>query len=214
MPVVNKDVINLPFPPVWINAYIQAALNEYGFSVLTIPSNAAAIDDLSKNRVDISVQYDLENNPLNQQPDVIIQYDRLLRYRRSGFYPLKCEQLLYYVYSTPSKILDVSTILSQLLDRSDAAAEGLNIWAKKKQNGASPILDLSVPLIRNVYFHDIKVYQLEEVRDLTELSSLRGLTLNKFIVEYDYHQIKQTSIAGTVSDLLPFGVIDQTKNYL
>ena len=190
-----KDIINLPFPPIWINAFIQAALNEYGLSVLTIPSNAAAIDDLSKNRVDIPTQYDDEGIALNTQPDVIVQYDRLIRYRRSGLYPLKCEQLLYYVYSTPSKILDVSTILSQLLDRSDAAAEGLNIWAKKKQNGASPILDLSVPLIRNVYFHDIKVYQLEEVRDLTELSSLRGLTLNKFIIEYDYH---------TINDLAPY----------
>jgi hypothetical protein len=156
---------------------------------LTIPSNAAAIDDLSKNRVDIPTQYDDEGIALNQQPDVIVQYDRLFRYRRSGLYPLKCEQLLYYVYSTPSKILDVSTILSQLLDRADAAAEDLNKWAMRKQNGDSPILDLTVPLIRNVYFHDIKVYQLEEVRDLTELSSLRGLTLNKFIIEYDYHSI-------------------------
>jgi hypothetical protein len=187
--MATKDVVNLPFPPVWINAYIQAALNEYGFSVLTIPSNAAAIDDLSKNRVDIPTQYDDEGIALNTQPDVIVQYDRLFRYRRSNFYPLRCEQLLYYVYSTPSKILDVSTILSQLLDRADAAAEDLNRWTMKKQDGTSPILDLTVPLIRNVYFHDIKVYQLEEVRDLTELSSLRGLTLNKFIIEYDYHTI-------------------------
>ena len=97
--------------------------------------------------------------------------------------------MLYYVYSTPSKILDVSTILSQLLDRADAAAEDLNRWARKKQEGDSPILDLTVPLIKNVYFHDIKVYQLEEVRDLTEVSSMRGLTLNKFIIEYDYHTI-------------------------
>jgi hypothetical protein len=79
--------------------------------------------------------------------------------------------------------------LSQLLDRADAAAEDLNRWTMKKQDGETPLLDLSVPLIRNVYFHDIKVYQLEEVRDLTELSSLRGLTLNKFIIEYDYHTI-------------------------
>ena len=139
--------------------------------------------------MDIPTQYDDEGVALNQQPDVIVQYDRLIRYRRSSLYPLRCEQLLYYVYSTPSKILDVSTILSQLLDRSDAAAEDLNKWTMKKQDGDSPLLDLTVPLIRNVYFHDIKVYQLEEVRDLTELSSLRGLTLNKFIIEYDYHTI-------------------------
>lgn len=128
-----KDVIYLPFPPLWINAYIQAALNEYGFSVLTLPSSPAAIDDLSKNRVDIPTQYDDEGIALNQQPDVIVQYDRLIRYRRSNLYPLKCEQLLYYVYSTPSKILDVSTILSQLLDRADAAAEDLNRWTMKNK---------------------------------------------------------------------------------
>ena len=209
-----KDVIDLPFPPVWVNGYIQAELNNYGLSVLTIPSNPTAIDDFSKNRFDIPTQYDDEGTPLSQQPDVVIQYDRLFRYRRSGLYPLKCEQLLYYVYSTPSKILDVSTILSQLLDRSDAAAEDLNKWAMKKQKGDSPLLDLGVPLTRNVYFHDMKVYQLEEVRDLTELSALRGLTLNKFIIEYDYHQINQIPIEGTVSNLLPNGVIDPDKNYL
>jgi hypothetical protein len=193
----NKDILDLPFPPVWVNAYIQQELNKYGFSVLTIPSNATAIDDLSKNRIDIPTQYDDEGIALAQQPDVVIQYDRLFRFRRSGFYPLKCEQLLYYVYSTPSKILDVSTILSQLLDRSDAAAEDLNKWAMVKQNGENPLTDLAVPLTRNVYFHDMKVYQLEEVRDLTELSALRGLTLNKFIIEYDYHVINQPKILNT-----------------
>ena len=191
-----KDVVNLPFPPVWINAYIQAELNNYGFSVLTLPSNPVAIDDLSKNRVDIPRQFDDEGIPLNEQPDVIIQYDRLLRYRRSTLYPLKCEQLLYYVYSNASKILDVSTILSQLLDRADASAEDLNRWCRFNQDDSSTALykdilekSLNNPLTNNVYFHDIKVYQLEEVRDLTELSSLRGLTLNKFIIEYDYHTI-------------------------
>jgi len=193
----NKEILDLPFPPVWVNAYLQQELNKYGFSVLTIPSNATAIDDLSKNRIDIPTQYDDEGIPLSQQPDVVIQYDRLLRFRRSGLYALKCEQLLYYVYSTPSKILDVSTILSQLLDRSDAAAEDLNKWAMAKQNGSNPLTDLAVPLTRNVYFHDMKVYQLEEVRDLTELSALRGLTLNKFIVEYDYHVVNQPKIPNT-----------------
>lgn len=193
----NKDVLDLPFPPVWVNAYIKDELNKYGFSVLTIPSNATAIDDLSKNRIDIPTQYDDEGIALAQQPDVVIQYDRLLRFRRSGLYVLKCEQLLYYVYSTPSKILDVSTILSQLLDRSDAAAEDLNKWAMAKQNGENPLTDLAVPLTRNVYFHDMKVYQLEETRDLVELSALRGLTLNKFVVEYDYHVINQPKIANT-----------------
>jgi hypothetical protein len=38
---------------------------------------------------------------------------------------------------------------------------------------------------------------LEEVRDLTELAALRGLTLNKFVIEYDYHSINQQKIINT-----------------
>ena len=192
-----KDIRDLPFPPIWINEYIKEELNKYGFSVLTIPSNPNAIDDLTKNRVDIAQQYDGDGNPLSVQWDIAIQYDRLLRFRRNAFYPMKCEQLLYYVYSVPSKIIDAGIIISQLLDRSDAAAEDLNKWCMAKQNGDSPIIDLAVPITHNVYFHDIKVYQLEEVRDLTELAALRGLTLNKFVIEYDYHSINQEKTINT-----------------
>lgn len=192
-----KDIRDLPFPPIWINEYIKEELNKYGFSVLTIPSSPNAIDDLTKNRVDIPQQYDEDGNPLSVQWDIAIQYDRLLRFRRNAFYPMKCEQLLYYVYSVPSKIIDAGIIISQLLDRSDAAAEDLNRWCMAKQNGDSPIIDLAVPITHNVYFHDIKVYQLEEVRDLTELAALRGLTLNKFVIEYDYHSINQEKIINT-----------------
>ena len=192
-----KDIRDLPFPPIWINEYIKEELNKYGFSVLTIPSSPNAIDDLTKNRVDIPQQYDEDGNPLSVQWDIAIQYDRLLRFRRNAFYPMKCEQLLYYVYSVPSKIIDAGIIISQLLDRSDAAAEDLNKWCMAKQNGDSPIIDLAVPITHNVYFHDIKVYQLEEVRDLTELAALRGLTLNKFVIEYDYHSINQEKIINT-----------------
>ena len=192
-----KDIRDLPFPPIWINEYIKEELNKYGFSVLTIPSSPNAIDDLTKNRVDIPQQYDENGTALSVQWDIAIQYDRLLRCRRDAFYPMKCEQLLYYVYSVPSKIIDAGIIISQLLDRSDAAAEDLNRWCMAKQSGGSPISDAAVPITHNVYFHDIKVYQLEEVRDLTELAALRGLTLNKFVIEYDYHSINQQKTVNT-----------------
>jgi hypothetical protein len=192
-----KDIRELPFAPIWINEYIKEELNKYGFSVLTIPSSPNAIDDLTKNKVDIPQQFDESGNPLSTQWDIAIQYDRLLRFRKNAFYPMKCEQLLYYVYAVPSKIIDAGIIISQLLDRSDAAAEDLNRWCMAKQQGDNPIIDLAVAIIHNVYFHDIKVYQLEEVRDLTELAALRGLTLNKFVIEYDYHMINQQKIINT-----------------
>ena len=212
-----KDVRDLPFPPIWVNEYIKEELNKYGFSVLTIPSSPNAIDDLTKNRVDIPQQYDPDGNPLATQWDIAIQYDRLLRFRRNSFYPMKCEQLLYYVYSVPSKIIDAGIIISQLLDRSDAAAEDLNRWCMAKQADPNRALyadaiekALNNPIKHNVYFHDIKVYQLEEVRDLTELAALRGLTLNKFIIEYDYHMINQVKIDDDTDPPIP----DPNVNYL
>lgn len=178
---MTLNVRDLPFPPMWVNAYIINKLKQYDSfqDVLVVPSTPTAIDDIYK-------------NSLGSYPDVSVQYDRLLRFRRSPSYYLKTEQLLYYVYGLPEKITDAVIIISQLLDRADAAAEDLNSWIIQKQSSNNPILkDPTNPNSEaaqaNVFFHDIKVFQLEEARDLTQLATVRGLTLNKLLIEYDYH---------------------------
>jgi hypothetical protein len=182
------SVRDLPFPPMWVNAYIVNELKKYSEfqNVLVVPSTPTAIDDIYK-------------NTLGSYPDVAVQYDRLLRFRRSPSYYIKTEQLLYYVYGLPEQITDAIIIISQLLDRSDAAAEDLNQWVAEKQASNDPILKdpmnpnsgIAEP---NVYFHDMKVYQLEEARDLTQLATVRGLTLNKLLIEYDYHYGGKTNL--------------------
>lgn len=178
---MTLSVRDLPFPPMWINAYIVNELKKYDSfqDVLVVPSTPTAIDDIYK-------------NTLGSYPDVAVQYDRLMRFRRNAMYYLKTEQLLYYVYGLPEKITDAVIIISQLLDRADAAAEDLNKWIIEKQKSDSPILKNplepnSAAAEPNVFFHDIKVFQLEEARDLTQLATVRGLTLNKMLIEYDYH---------------------------
>jgi hypothetical protein len=47
----------------------------------------------------------------------------------------------------------------------------------------------------NVYFHNIKVYQADEARDIAELASARTLFLNKLVIEYDYHTTGVDQIA-------------------
>jgi hypothetical protein len=42
-------------------------------------------------------------------------------------------------------------------------------------------------IVPNVFFHNIKVYQADEARDIAELASARTLFLNKLVIEYDYH---------------------------
>ena len=39
----------------------------------------------------------------------------------------------------------------------------------------------------NILFHNTRVYQADESRDVAELASARTLFVNKLIVEYDYH---------------------------
>jgi hypothetical protein len=39
------------------------------------------------------------------------------------------------------------------------------------------------------YFHEFKVYQLEESRDIIDFGTARTYGGNKIIIDYDYHQM-------------------------
>jgi hypothetical protein len=82
-----------------------------------------------------------------------------------------------------SKLFDGIRVITECLDREDSAAQDLNSWIS-----ANPQEDDNGDAIpNNVFFHNIKVYQADESRDLVELASARTLFLNKLIIEYDYH---------------------------
>jgi hypothetical protein len=53
---------------------------------------------------------------------------------------------------------------------------------------------VSIPY--NIYFHNTRVYQADESRDVAELASARTLFVNKLVVEYDYHIKDITTING------------------
>lgn len=175
---------DLPFPPHWINAYLFDKLSEYddiGIDktqqlVPIFATTPTSTEEIYKNVVQSTTV---------EQP-LIIQYDRLMRFRPNSFYPIKKEQLLYYLYSTSiANVNNANIVISQLLDREDEAARDVNAWAA---NNAST---LNVP--HNVFFHNIKVYQADETRDVLELASARTIFVNKIIIEYDYHAVWDTS---------------------
>jgi hypothetical protein len=104
----------------------------------------------------------------------------MITYRPSSFYPHKREQLLYYLYSTNlANVNNANIVISQLLDREDASAQDLNEWASQYTSPQG--------LDYNVFFHNTKVYQAQEARDVLDLASARTMFVNKLIVEYDYH---------------------------
>lgn len=174
------------YPPFFVKGYLVSELQKFGilsgFEQMTpvFPTSPTNIEDVFNNYI---------GAPGVQDP-LLIQYERLLRFRPSSMYAHKREQLMFYLYCTNlTKVLDAHRIISEALDREDASAQDVNYWASKND-----ILDNNGTKIQpNVFFHNFKVYQADETRDLLELASARTVYANKLIIEYDYHVKKSSS---------------------
>jgi hypothetical protein len=112
-------------------------------------------------------------------------WDRMFKMRRGPFPHIKCEQLLYYFYATglsPNlRMIKIQEAIMRLLDRGDESAQDVNLWAKNH----GPIDGMDCKF----YFHDFKIYQLEEARDIVDFGTARTYAGNKIIIDYDYHQM-------------------------
>jgi hypothetical protein len=171
------------FPPTFINAFINSELQQFGLMPTAGPNPFQPFFP-AQSPMNIEDVYNdslyIRNNP----DGVVIMFDRLIRFRPSPFYRHKREQLVYFIYGPNlSKLFDTTRVIIECLDREDAAAQDLNAWLV-----ANPITGENNQVITpNVYFHNIKVYQADEARDIAELASARTLFLNKLVIEYDYH---------------------------
>jgi len=74
----------------------------------------------------------------------------------------------------------------RLLDRGDESAEEVNDWCSNRQIRLNENED---PINNMFYFHNFKVYQLEEVRDIIDFGTARTYAGNKVIIDFDYHQM-------------------------
>ena len=171
------------FPPTFLNKYVLSELAYY---------NLIADSDLVNPSPMVPAQFptnieDLYNDNIQirqTESPVLIVYDRLMRFRPTPFYAHKREQLIYFIYSTDvAKLINSVRVISNALDREDASAQDINSYSI-----ANPVLDSNGDTIPyNIYFHNTRVYQADESRDVAELASARTLFVNKLIVEYDYH---------------------------
>lgn len=176
----QSPVINTPM--LWVNAYVQEMLADaIQIGIPFFPTLPSSLDDLSSTFVVI-------NDSSFQYSGVMCTYDRLIKMRRKAFPHIKSEQLLYYFYATQSDVADnmiaVSELMLRLLDGEDESAIDLNDWARNKT-----ILVNGKPLTNDFFFHNIKVYQLEETRDIVDFGTARTYGGNKLIIDYDYHRV-------------------------
>lgn len=175
------STINLPYPARWINSYVYNTLAQYDDIGVSLDQTFVPIFAVSPTNVE-DVYKEISQTNKTQNP-LLIQYDRLMRFRSSPFYPNKREQLLYYIYSTSlANVNNATIVISQLLDREDAAAQDLNIWCAKN---TQVVGDTTIPY--NVFFHNIRVHQIDEAKDVMSSTSARTIYVSKMIIEYDYH---------------------------
>ena len=174
--MANDTALNTPV--LWINKYLQAKLSDLGFSsVPFFPTSPSTIDSLTQS--------------FTETNGVMATYDRMFKMNRKNFPHIKCEQLLYYFYATQensiTNMVQVTEIIYRLLDRFDESAEEVNDWCSNRRidvgsNGSQNLID-------NIfYFHNFRVYQLEETRDIVDFGTARTYAGNKIIIEFDYHK--------------------------
>ena len=176
------------YPPLFLNAYINAQLERFGliaesqtmlpppFIPASVPTN---IEDLYNDQIQIR----------GTEKPILIMYDRLTRFRPTPFYRHKREQLIYFIYTAQDEtLLNIMRVITEALAREDAAAQDINSWLKSNPLAYAPT---------NVFFHNVRVYQADESRDVVELASAKTLFVNKIIIEYDYHTNDTITIGST-----------------
>jgi hypothetical protein len=179
-------IMAISYPPIFINAYladkVPSALGTGRFSRDTMrffPTLPTDINSLTETFPDVA-------------NDVFAVYDRMFKMRRRAFPHIKDEQLLYYFYKMhgdPVDLIETSQVVQDLLDRGDESAQELNEWLRDKQASSSPLVDDRGDKYPLVYFHDIKIYQLEETRDIIDFGTARTFAGNKIIIDYCYHSV-------------------------
>lgn len=171
----------ISYPPIFINDYlaekIPSALGPERFSsslMRFFPTAPTDLDALTETFPEAST-------------DVFAVYDRMFKMRRKAFPHIKDEQLLYYFYkmhSDPVALIFATQVVQDLLDRGDESAQEINSWIISKLD---PVTKLYKNEFLPVYFHEIKVYQLEETRDIIDFGTARTYAGNKIIIDYCYH---------------------------
>lgn len=171
--MADNDLLNTPV--LWINKYLQAKIEELtSIETPFFPSTPSTINDLT--------QYFPDGG-------VMATWDRLIKMNKTGFPHIKCEQLMYYFYATADNsilnMVKIQEAVLRLMDRFDETAEEMNNWCSNRQIR----LDDGSLINNQFYFHNFKVYQLEETRDIIDFGTARTYGGNKIIIDFDYHQM-------------------------
>lgn len=188
--MANDSLLNTPV--LWINKYLEDKIPLLtNIEVPLFPSTPSILDDLTG------------SFPAG---GVMGTWDRLVKMNRKTLPHIKGEQILYYFYATAENTIEnmvqIQEAVFRLMDRLDETAEEVNNWCS---NRAINIGTEAIPnLIENMfYFHNFKIYQLEETRDIIDFGTARTYGGNKIIIDFEYHQMPELASNDWSPEALP-----------
>ena len=191
-------------PHLFINKYLQEKIGRaFGETVPFVPTRPTDIDAFTET---FPKALDEEGNEMPLEGGLAV-YDRMFKMRRKAFPHIKCEQILYYFYRTSEnleRLYETQQLTQDLLDRGDESGQELNAWIYDLWISQGSPQDTGVDLVSGVsethnvinlgggsfllpYFHEIKIFKLEEKRDIIDFGTARTWAGNKIIIDYEWH---------------------------
>ena len=183
-------------PPSFVNAFLQQKLGpDFG----AVPMFPTVPTDMASLAQDFSIDDLTEGTRFTFNGNAAI-YDRMFKMRRLPFPHIKCEQLLYYFNALEENavpnLIRITQKIQDLLDRGDESAEEINAWISSSLSIEEETITLrpkaTIPghgTFYVPYFHNFKIYQLEETRDIIDFGTARTYAGNKMIIDYDWHAV-------------------------
>jgi hypothetical protein len=175
------------YPPIFINKYLQQKLGaKYGALPMypTFPTDFSITDGFSIDDLIGGGKFFFDGK--------VAIYDRMLKMRRSPFPHTKSEQLLYYFYAINEAavegLIELTQEIQDFLDREDESAQEVNDWISSLPGAASGTVSFDGKEFLLPFFHRIRIYQLEETRDIVDFGTARTFAGNKIIIDYDWHK--------------------------
>jgi hypothetical protein len=131
------SINDLGFAPKWMLKYIHSELSKYEEMEMTTDGEMMPFFPTAPTNVEEVYNNLLQTFPIGEP--LMIQWDRLMRFRPNPFYVHKREQLLLFLYSTNfEKMHGANIIISQALDREDVSASEVNKWLSNNRANLEP----------------------------------------------------------------------------
>ncbi len=159
-----------PIPVLHINKYMWDSMKSIDATLATTYGTTVPFFPLADSRAG--------DAGWGTKPYVV--YDHLFKMRGKPSYFIKHMQAMYFVRGTAEDVLTWSNAIGQILDREDEAAKEINIYLRDNDPTAG------------VFFHSLRVHQIDMVNDQRQDLSVRQQYTASMIIDFRYHITKDS----------------------